>query len=140
MALAGPLASQSLGELAKKEEERRAKSTPKKPAPSFTDADLATRRGAPADAASPSPGPSSSPSPAASGSPSPPAEDEATARKLKEAQWRVRFANARERISRAEAACWHTVIETVFVSGIPVQQQVRKFEESEELRSAKAAL
>ena len=42
--------------------------------------------------------------------------------------------------SRAEAASWRTVVETVFVNGIPVQQPVRKFEETEELRGAKAAL
>jgi hypothetical protein len=134
--LANAGAGQSLGEVARREQERRDKSAPKSPAPSFTDADLAAHRGAPG--ASPSPSPSASASPAAKTSP--PAEDESTARKLKEAEWRIRFAGARERVSRAEAASWRTVIETVFVSGIPVQQQVRKFEETPELREAKAAL
>jgi hypothetical protein len=136
--VAGSAAGQSLGELAKKEEERRAKGAPKKPAPSFTDADLAARPGTPNDAASPSPSPSPSASPGAS--PSPTLEDESKERRAKEAEWRIRFANARERVSRAEAASWRTVIETVFVSGIPVQQQVRKFEETPELRAAKQAL
>ena len=137
--VAGAAAGQSLGEAARQEQERRAKAAPKKPAPSFSDADLAARRGgAPAEAASPSPSPSTSASPTAS--PSPTLDDESTQRRLKEAEWRIRFANARERVSRAEAASWRTVIETVFVSGIPVQQPVRKFEETEELRNAKAAL
>ena len=132
-------AGQSLGEAARQEQERRAKAAPKKPAPSFNDADLAARRGgAPAEAASPSPSPSTSASPGAS--PSPTLEDESRQRRLQEAEWRIRFANARERVSRAEAASWRTVIETVFVSGIPVQQPVRKFEETEDLRNAKAAL
>jgi hypothetical protein len=137
-ALASAVAGQSLGELAKREQERRA-ALPKKPAPSFTDADLSSRRGAaPAEAASPAPSPSPSASPGAS--PSPTLDDESRERRIKEAEWRVRFANARERVSRAEAASWRTVIETVFVSGIPVQQPVRKFEETDELRNAKAAL
>jgi hypothetical protein len=39
-----------------------------------------------------------------------------------------------------EEAAWHEVVETVFVSGIPVQQRVRKFEETDALRSARMAL
>jgi hypothetical protein len=145
LAAAAAAAGQSLGEAARQEQERRAKAPPKKPAPSFTDADLGTRRGAaPAEAASPSPSPSASASPGAAASPgpspSPTLDDEAHERRMKEAEWRIRFANARERVSRAEAASWRTVIETVFVSGIPVQQPVRKFEETEDLRNAKAAL
>ena len=137
--VAGTSAGQSLGEAARQEQERRAKAAPRKPAPSFTDADLAARRGgAPAVAASASPSPSPSASPGASPTPAP--DDEATERRIKEAQWRTRFANARERVSRAEAAAWRTVIETVFVSGIPVQQPVRKFEETPQLREARAAL
>jgi hypothetical protein len=140
-ALAGAAAAQSLGELARQEQEKKAKgATPKKPAPSFTDADLAARPGAPSDAASPSPSPSPSASASPGASPSPTLEDESRERRAKEAEWRIRFANARERVSRAEAASWRTVIETVFVSGIPVQQQVRKFEETPELREAKQAL
>ena len=136
--LAGAGAGQSLGEVAKKEQERRDKGTPKTPAPSFTDADLAARRGGAAEAASPSPSPAPSSSPGAKASPA--AEDESAVRQRQEQKWRARFEDARERIRVAEAGAWRTVIETVFVSGIPVQQHVRKFEETQELRDAKAAL
>lgn len=57
-----------------------------------------------------------------------------------ERQWRMRFAAARERVARAEAAAYTTRVETVFVAGIPVQQNVRVFEETEELRTARRAL
>ena len=137
-ALASAAAAQSLGEIARQEQERRAKSAPRKPAPSFTDADLGTRPAAPADAASPSPSPSPSSAPAAKASPA--AEDESAVRARQEANWRARFQAARERVRAAEERAWHTVIETVFVSGIPVQQPVRKFEETEELRNAKQTL
>jgi hypothetical protein len=153
--LANAGAGQSLGELAQREQERRGKDAPKRPVPSFTDADLAARHGAAVEAASPSPAPSSSPAekppsvPAGDKPPSvpagdkaspPPAEDESAVRQRQEAKWRARFEEARERIRVAEAGAWRTVIETVFVSGIPVQQAVRKFEETGELRGAKAAL
>jgi hypothetical protein len=72
--------------------------------------------------------------------PSKPEEDEAVVRKRQESEWRLRFANARERVAVAEEASWHDVVETVFVSGIPVQQRVRKFEETEALRGARKAL
>jgi hypothetical protein len=72
--------------------------------------------------------------------PSKPEEDEAVVRKKQESEWRLRFANARERVAVAEEASWHDVVETVFVSGIPVQQRVRKFEETEALRGARKAL
>ena len=132
--------AQSLGEAARKERERRA-TQGKAPARTFDDADLLAQRG---DVPPPSPSPS--PSPAAAAPPSPesseasPAEDEAAVRKRQEAEWQLRFARARERVSNAEANAWHEVVETVFVSGIPVQQRVRKFEETEELRRARQAL
>jgi len=133
-----PLA-QSLGDAARRERERRAKEgTPK--APSFGDADLEAFRseGTPAAAASPSP--KSSPDAAPRAGPSPAAEDESAVRKRQEAEWRVRFANARERVARAREAAWHEVVETNYVSGIPVQQRVRKYEETEEVRQAQRAL
>ena len=52
----------------------------------------------------------------------------------------MRFADARRRIAEAELACWHSVVRTVFVAGIPVQQWVKEFDESEEFRQAKRAL
>jgi hypothetical protein len=61
-------------------------------------------------------------------------------RKLQEAEWRMRFANAREQVALAEAACWHEVVRTEFYQGIPVQMKVKEFVESEELRQARRAL
>jgi hypothetical protein len=80
-----------------------------------------------ADKPSPSPQPS-------------PAETTPALDKNLEREWRMRFAAARERIARAEAAAYTTRVETVFVAGIPVQQQVRVFEETEDLRAARRAL
>ena len=45
-----------------------------------------------------------------------------------------------ERVAGREEAAWHEVVETVFVSGIPVQQTVRVFEETEEVRASRKAL
>jgi hypothetical protein len=131
--LASAAAGQSLEEAAKRERERRARSG-KAPAPSYTDADLAARRG------DRTPAPSPSASPSASAAPAAPVEDEQAVRKRQEGEWRARFEAARERVREAEAGAWRTVIETVFVSGIPVQQWVRKFEETEALRQANKAL
>ena len=69
-----------------------------------------------------------------------PLESERQERKLLEAEWRVRFANAREQVSLAEADCWHEVVRTEYYQGIPVQMKVKEFVESEELRQAKQAL
>jgi hypothetical protein len=129
---------QSLGAAAEKERQRRR--AQKAPASkTYTDQDLdaggrkpaadTTAPGRTADTAEPAP------------PPSPP--DETTTPALDkdlERSWRLRFAQARERVARAEAGSWKTRIETVFVAGIPVQQQVRVFEETEELRSARKAL
>jgi hypothetical protein len=131
LALGEAAAGQSMGEAARRERERRAK-LPKKPAPSYTDADLAARPGERA--------PVPSPSPRASAEPAALAEDESAIRARQETEWRARFEAARERVRQAEAAAWRTVVETVFVSGIPVQQHVRKFEETPELRAANKAL
>ena len=51
---------------------------------------------------------------------------------MQEAEWRVRFANAREQVSQAEAACWHEVVRMEYYQGIPVQMKVKEFVESEE--------
>jgi hypothetical protein len=135
LALAQGSMGQSLGDAAKREKERRAK-TAKTSARSYTDSDLPAhgREEAGAEAsASPSP----SPSPSASASP---AQDESLLRRQKEQEWRRRFAAARTRIRQAEAAAWRTVVEVVYMDGIPVQQQVRKFEETEDVRAARKAL
>lgn len=140
LGLASSSPAQSLGDAAKKERERRAKQE-KAPARTFGDADLEGTRGdAPRPSASPSPSASASASPSLEPSVAPPEDDEAAVRKRQEAEWRLRFANARERVSTAEANGWYETVETVFVSGIPVQQRVRKFQETEELRQARKAL
>jgi hypothetical protein len=138
LGLSAPSPAQSLADAARKEKERRSKQE-KEPARTFGDDDLAAHRGgAPAPSASPSPSPSPSASPNAAAAPR--GEDEAAVRKRQEAEWRVRFANARERVANAEANGWYDTVETVFVSGIPVQQHVRKFQETDELRRARQAM
>jgi hypothetical protein len=138
-ALAPLAAAQSLGELAEREKERRAKQ-PKAPAPAYGDADLSSRRGErPAGPASPGASPAPSPSADPTPAPSTSTEDENARRQL-QAEWRTRFAEARERVSREEADSWRSVVDVVWHAGIPVQQLVRKFEEAEGLRQAKRAL
>jgi hypothetical protein len=131
-----PLAAQSLGELARQEQERRKKAD--KAGRTFTDADLAAVRararaaGEPEASAAASPAPS--PSPSASAAPDPLRDPRV------EREWRERFAAARRALREAEQRAWVTRFEVVFVSGIPVQQQVRRFEETEGLRQARRAL
>jgi hypothetical protein len=128
-----------MAEAARKERERRAKQAAAgAPAKVYTDADLP----APDPSAPAKPGPSPSP---ASAAPAPDDRDaadqaEASERKRLQAEWRVRFADGRRHIAEAEARCWHKVVRTVFVAGIPVQQWVNEFEESEELRQSKREL
>ena len=107
---------------------------------SYDDQDLAVARAA-RPVSSPTPTPT--PTPASSGkaaSPKVEPEYDRLKDKVLEAQWRERFANARTRIAQAETRAWRTRIETVFVNSIPVQQEVRYFEETEELRQARAAV
>lgn len=122
--------AQSLGDLARKERERRKAAGAATKA--YGDQDLAAR----SKPGETPPRPSASPTPSADLAP---AYDRLKDKAL-ELQWRERFANARARVAEAEARAWVTRIETVFVSGIPVQQQVRVFEETEELRQARNAL
>jgi hypothetical protein len=135
LALAQGALGQSLGDAARREKERRAK-VAKTAAHSYTDADLPSHgRTEPGAEASASPSPS--PSPAASASP---AEDESVARRRNEQEWRRRFAAARARLQAAEAAAWRTVVEVVYVNGIPMQQRARKFVETDDLIAARKAL
>ena len=133
-------AAQSMGEAARQERERRAKAT--KPAKVYTDADLVAKRSPrpEAGASSMAASPTAKPSDEGPASEVKPEEDEAAERKRLEADWRVRFADTRRKIAEAELRCWHSVVRTVFVAGIPVQQWVKEFDESEELRQAKKAL
>lgn len=125
-----PAAGQSLEEAARRERERR-KSLPAA-STSLTDEDL-RRVHDPAQAATPKASPSPSPSPRPMAPPR--ALDPAL-----EGAWRRRFADARQRARQAEAAAWQTRVQVVFVSGIPVQQPVRVFEETEEVRASRKAL
>ena len=139
--------AQGLGDAAARARQKR-QEQPAKPAKVFTDADLPKDK-APADAAA-------EPDAAASGDakdagsasgqakPDEPVnadlDREREERKLQEAEWRVKFANAREQVAQAEAACWHEVVRTEYYQGIPVQMKVKEFVESEELRQAKRVL
>jgi hypothetical protein len=125
-----PAAGQSLEEAARRERERR-KSLPAGSV-SLTEEDL-RRVHDPVQAAAPKASPSPSPSPRST-SPTP-ALDPAL-----ESAWRRRFAEARQRARRAEAAAWQTRVQVVYVSGIPVQQAVRVFEETDEVRATRKAL
>jgi hypothetical protein len=161
--LPSPLLAQGLGDTAARERQRRAEKPPSAPARVFTDQDLP----APAGPAEASPVPtdkavsargapaggdvSSRGAPVESGdegsavsgsSPEPvdPLEKERQERKLLEAEWRVRFANAREQLAIAEANSWREVVRTQFYQGIPVQMRVKEQVETEELEQARKAL
>jgi hypothetical protein len=152
--LAGAKAAsgQGLGDAAAREKQKRQQQAAPVPARVFTDADLSKTQppadgpvpsaGADAEAAAGEPGAGTPPDTAAStGDPALDAlERERQERKLQEAEWRVRFANAREQLALAEAACWREVVRTEFYQGVPVQMKVREFVESEEFRQAKRAL
>jgi len=141
--------AQGLGDAAARERQKRQQAPPT-PAKAFTDADLArskppegegdaaegTAAGAAEAGKTGEPGgvkPGSDPALDA-------LERERQGRKLQEAEWRVRFANAREELAQAEAACWHEVVRTEFYQGIPVQMKVKEFVESEDFRQARQAL
>ena len=155
--LPATVAAQGLGDAAARERQKREQQ--KKPAPVkvITDADLSTRV-APSEsgderssepssessqAAPSAPGDEGSATPADSAKskePADPLEKERQERKLLEAEWRVRFANAREQLAIAEANSWHEVVRTEFVAGIPVQMKVKEQVETAELKQARQAL
>jgi hypothetical protein len=151
-----PLAAQGLGDAAAREKQKREQQAKPAPAKVFTDGDLAKAKASETgdDAAAPEgepviprdpgqPGPEGSATPADPAKPTEPTdplEKERQERKLLEAEWRVRFANAREQVAVAEAACWQEVVRTQFYQGIPVQMKVKEFVETEEFRRAKKAL
>lgn len=139
LSTAGLASPQSLGEVARREQERR-ELQGKKPKKVYTNDDFPNV--APAAV-----GTSSSPPRAA--------ENKEPTAKVNEAelekQWRRRFAEARARLHKAEQGAWQTRITTVFVGGggisglasgaaVPVQMQVREFVETDELRQARKAL
>jgi hypothetical protein len=141
--LAAPLAAsaQGLGDAAARARQKR-KEPASTPAKVYTDSDL--------DKSKPN-GASTGPTAAAgdsakaedakaAGDPTADLDREREERKLQEAEWRVRFANAREQLAQAEAACWQEVVRTEYYQGVPVQMKVKEFVESNEYRQAKQAL
>jgi hypothetical protein len=146
LAVAGAAHAQSLGDVARREQEKK-KQAPASPAPSYTEADLKAKRGkskgtvselpatgARRTEASPQPSPGSA-SAAPEASPDPDSD-----RASQERIWRARFREARARIAEADAKAFEDRIEVVFESGIPVQQHVRVKVETPELIAARQAL
>ena len=136
--------AQGLGDAAARAKQKRKEQPAPAPTKVFTDADLSKDK-PPAEAAadeSASAGETAAkPDEAKPGEPvNADLDREREERKLQEAEWRVKFANAREQVAQAEAACWHEVVRTEYYQGVPVQMKVREFVESEELRQAKRAL
>jgi hypothetical protein len=149
--LAAPAAStaQGLGAAAARERQKRQQPTATSPAKVYTEEDLAKSKEAQGDEIDATTGdpartagePAAKPEGAGTADPAlDELERERRERKLQEAEWRVRFAGAREQLALAEAACWQEVVRTQFYQGIPVQMKVKEFVESEEFRQAKQAL
>ena len=132
LALSGAGHAQSLGDAARREQEK--KRAPASPAPAYTQDDLKKKRATSKGTVSelPSTGPAR-PGPSAS-----PAVE--TDREREEREWRARFAAARARLASAEEAAYEDRIEVVLVSGVPVQQKVRVKVETPELVAARQAL
>lgn len=139
LALTALGSAQSLGELARRERERR-RSEPRKPKKIYTNDDFPaavvskTRQSQPVQQV-------------AVQSERKPKEGQAEVEK----KWRQRFAEARSRVREAEQRCGQTRIQTVFVGGgglvgmksgadVPVQMQAQECVETEELRQARKAL
>ncbi len=133
LSLGGLAHAQSLGEIARRAQEKK-KQTPASPAPAYTEDDLTSRQRKPQGSVSELAvtGP---PTPSAPATPAPEPD-----RVRLEREWRVRFAQARARIAEADARAYEDRIEVVFVSGIPVQQKVRVKIDTPELRESKKAL
>lgn len=148
------VAAQGLGDAAARERQKRETKAPAAPARVFTNQDLPAdttpAEGAPSDAApaeeaaaaGEGPAPPGTANPARPGAPVPedPLEKEREQRRLLEAEWRVRFANAREQLAVAEERSWVEVVRTEFYQGIPVQMKVKEQHQTEELKIARQAL
>jgi hypothetical protein len=133
LSLGGFAHAQSLGEIARRAQEKK-KQTPGSPAPTYTEDDLMSRqrksKGSVSELAVTGP-----PTSAAAAPPAPEPD-----RVRLEREWRVRFAQARARIAEADARAYEDRIVVVFVSGIPVQQKVRVKVDTPELGESKKAL
>lgn len=148
--------AQGLGGAAARERQKRRQQGPAS-APVFSNHDLSTGKkdgtggaaaAAEAEAAEPAaqlegpdpatpetkPGADSKPDPAE------PLERERHERTLLQAEWRVRFANAREQLARAEAASWRDVVRTEFQAGVPVPMRIKEQIETPELKQARQAV
>jgi hypothetical protein len=147
------LTAQGLGDTAARERQKREEKKAPTPAKVYTDKDLPAPA-APAETATPAPAGEEA-APGAEGAAKPagekaavppgtgaadPLEREREERKLLEAEWRVRFANAREQLAIAEANSWEEVIRTEYYQGIPVQMKVKEQIETEELKRSRKAL
>lgn len=134
LSVVGPIQSQSLGEVARREDakKKKKKSTPAVAVPAFTAEDLESGRENAKGTLSKLEEPIAAVPTEASPSPEPD-------RRVLEQHWRERFAAARARIAQADASAWEDRIEVVFVSGIPVQQRVRVKVETPELQRARQA-
>jgi len=149
--LAAPAAvrGQGLGDAATRERQKRHKEAPAKV---YTNEDLESRKGsgasqgAAAEAGSAGAAPADGGPPAASASgpageaqPSDPVERERHERTLLEAEWRMRFKDAREELARAEAAAWTEGYKIEFYNGQPVQVRTRERVLTDELKRARQA-
>ena len=135
LACAGPMRAQSLGDAARREQEKK---RPASPAPAYTQDDLKKKRAGSKGTVSELPATGAA-RPDPSPSPEPTAWPE-TDRERLEREWRARFAQARSRIDEADARAYEDRIEVVYVKGIPVQQMVRVKVETPELLAARQAL
>jgi hypothetical protein len=135
LSLGGIAQAQSLGEIARRaQEKKKQKQTPGSPAPAYTEVDLTSRERKPKGSVSEL-AVTGAPVPAAPARPTPEPD-----RVRLEREWRARFAQARARIAEADARAYEDRIEVVFVSGIPVQQKVRVKVDTPELRESRKAL
>jgi hypothetical protein len=151
------LSAQGLGDTASRERQKREERKAPVPARVYTNTDLPAPAAAPETPASETgepgaPGAGAAPSPAegadaaapgaagTAAAAADPSEREREERKLLEAEWRVRFANAREQLAIAEANSWEEVIRTEYYQGIPVQMKVKEQVETAELERARQAL
>ena len=135
LSLGGFVRAQSLGEAARREQEKK-KPAPASPAPTFTEEDLKSRKRQ--SKGSVSELPVTGPLPRGASAAVSPAPESDRARL--ERVWRARFAEARAHIAEADARAYEDRIEVVYVNGIPVQQKVRVKVETPELLDAKKAL
>lgn len=147
-------AAQGLGDAASREKQKREAEKKDASKRVFTNDDL-PKEGAPAAAPAPPAAKDGSPAaaggggeaaskatadPAAKSAPVDPIERERQERQRLEADWRVRFANARERLAVAEENSWQEVVRTEFYQGVPVQMKVKEKIETPELIAARKAM